>query len=172
MAEKAQLYSPTVIDAVAECLRSFYWYKNDLRSFLIRAGIPQTIVGQLNFDTYKRDIARTLLDGIAREHSKKPLLDKLIDALVEQNERFPHLAKEDDGQRLVKDAYDALCTLKELLGKNSVVDRAERAKQEQRTEAVRAAHVLHERQAALVGLNTRFMTRVRLLCDDDMFVHV
>jgi hypothetical protein len=164
MSDKAQIYSVPVIDAVAECLRTFYWYKNDLRSFLLRAEIPQQIVGQLNWDGLKRDIARSLLDGISREHSKKPLLDKLIDALVEQNERFPHLARQDDGARLVQDAYSALTTLKGLLGKQSVVDRAERAKREHRTESARSGDVVRQRQAELSGLNARF---VALLVSND-----
>lgn len=157
MSDKAQIYSVPVIDAVAECLRTFYWYKNDLRSFLLRAAIPQQIVGQLNWDGLKRDIARSLLDGISRDPSKKIMLDKLIEALVEQNERFPHLARQDDGPRMVQDAYSALTTLKGLLGKQSVVDRAERAKREHRTESARTEDVVRQRQATLSGLNARFM---------------
>lgn len=157
MSGRAQVYSPAVIDAVGECLRTFYWYKNDLQSFLKRAGIPPNLVAQLPWATeVKRECVRILLDGLSREASRKVYIDKLIDSLVEQNERFPHLAKEDDGERMVKDAREASSNLKSLLGKHSVVDRAERARQENRTEAARSAQVLQSRQAALDGLNRRF----------------
>jgi hypothetical protein len=36
------MYAPVVLDAVVEALTKAYWYKGDLRSFLVRAGEPSS----------------------------------------------------------------------------------------------------------------------------------
>lgn len=151
-------YTPVVLDALADCLRTLYWYKNDLRSFLIRAGVPKPVVNSLSWSGYKRSIIAELLDRLASNPaSGMPILRRLVGAVVEQDEKFAHLAKLDDGRRKVADARTAVRHLKDLLGTRTVVERAEQARRENRTETERAAAELREREIVLAGLNNRFL---------------
>ena len=61
-----KVYSPAVMDAVCDCLRTCHWFKKELRSFLNRAGVPVNVVANLPWDAHKRDIARTLVDFLAQ----------------------------------------------------------------------------------------------------------
>lgn len=161
-------YAPVIWDAVFECLRTVYWYQEDLRSFLTRAGVPSGLVACLPWGrgTYKRTIARQLVDQLAADPARgMPVIDKLIDSLVEMNEQLPHLARLDDGKRKVEEGRQALRTLKELIGRQCVAERAERARQEARTEAERAREQQVQRQKDLAVLNKRFSTLCKCKAD-------
>lgn len=56
-----KVYPASVIDALGESLRCLYWYKDDLRSFLTRAGLPRSIVAPLDWSSHKRVVVRELL---------------------------------------------------------------------------------------------------------------
>jgi restriction endonuclease len=86
-----------------------------------------------------------------------PILERIVDSLVELNESFPHLARLEDGRRKVDDARRALRTLKELLSKENLVLRAERARRELRTEAERSREQAERRRADLKSLSDRFL---------------
>lgn len=151
-------YSPAVIDALAECLRTVYWFKNDLKSFLLRVGVEPRTMSALPWGGYKRHAIRALLDQLSAEPaSGKPILDKLLDGIVEQGDDFPHLARLDDGKRRVADARAAVRHLKDLLGTVTVAERATQARLERRTEAERAAGQARARRADLAQLNERFV---------------
>lgn len=155
-----KLYTPVVLDALVECLRTAYWYHADLRSFLARAGVPPGILAALPWSggTFKRVIARTLVDRLAADPlTGMPILEHLIDSVVEFDEEMPHLARLDDGKKKVEDARSAVRRLKDLLGRETVAARAERARQEQRTEAERTRNELLRRQEDLRQLNDRFL---------------
>jgi restriction endonuclease len=163
-----KVYASIVLDAVVECLRTVYWFQEDLRSFLARAGVPAGLVACLPWGrgTYKRTIARRLVDQLAAEPARGMLvIDKLIDSLVEMDEQLPHLGRLDDGKRKVEEGRQALRGLKELLGRQSLAERAERARQEARTEAERAREQQVRRQKDLAALNTRFATLCKYEAD-------
>lgn len=152
-----KVYSPQVFEALAECVRTIYWYKSELQSFLIRCGIPRDQVARLDW-SYKRNAVRQLLDDLAaRKASGTRLVDALIGGVVEQDEAFPHLAKLDDGKAKVNDARQAVRRLKDLLGQQTVVARAEAARTERRTEAERQHAERRQRVEDLSKLKTRFM---------------
>lgn len=151
-----KVHSPAVLHALGEALRNVYWYKPDLRSFLARAGVPESILSQLDWTASKRDIVRKLLDGLARRPlGGTDLISKLLDSVVEQDE-FPHLARLDDGARKVADAEAAISNLRNLLGRTSVVERADRARAEKRTESEHRKSQLVARQESMAGLSDEF----------------
>lgn len=153
-----KVYPPTVLDSLGESLRVVYWYKDDLRSFLVRAGVPERIVRDLPWGGYKRGVVRALLDLLARNPaSGTPLLTKLIESVVEQDESFPHLARLPDGLRLVAEARSAVRTLKDILGHQTVAERAAVARSERRTEARRAQAELVQRKSDLRELHQEFL---------------
>jgi hypothetical protein len=152
-----KVHSPAVLDALAEALRCLYWYKGDLRSFLGRAGVPADVLARLDWaNENKRELIRQTLDALSRRPDRgTSILSKLLDAVVEQDE-FPHLARLDDGERKVRDATRAMARLRELLGRESVAERAERAKAERRTEAERRRTDLAVRQESIASLASEF----------------
>ena len=57
---------PGMITALKETLRSAFWYKSDLRRFLLNCGVNQRLIGQLNWeDEYKRILISQLIDGMS-----------------------------------------------------------------------------------------------------------
>lgn len=137
-----------------------YWYTSDLKSFLIRCGVSSTRVSALDW-TYKRSAVRELLDELAAQGAAgTPLVKALIGAVVEQDDTFPHLSKltgKVEGKVLVKEALAAVRTLKNLLGNQAVVDLAEAARAENRTEAERRRSETATRAQALSKLKQRFL---------------
>lgn len=156
----AKVYQAPVYDALAECLRTVYWYTDDLKSFLIRCGVSPERVASLDW-TYKRNAVRNLVDELAAQGvAGMPLVKALIGGVVEQDERFPHLAKltgKVEGRAKVKEARAAVRALKELLGAKAVVDHAQAARAENRTEAERKRVELAARVASLASLKQRFI---------------
>jgi hypothetical protein len=151
-------YRPSVLDALVECLSAVYWYKQDLRSFLVRAGVPRDQVDGLPWaTTYKRAVARTLIDQLASDPIRgTAALDRLIDAVVEIPDSLEHLARLDDGRRKVEDARSALRRLRTLLGTETAAERADKARCERRTEAQRAVQQRQERVRDLESLDREF----------------
>ena len=153
-----KVYAPAVIDALGEALRALYWYKDDLRSFFVRAGVPRAVVSQLDWGANKRAIVRDLLDGLASQAGGgTEVISKVLDAVVEQDD-FSHLSRLEDGERKADDARRALQRLKDLLGRESVAERAERARAEKRTEAENRRTAAAERQSAVAELAAEFAT--------------
>ena len=94
-------FSPHVLDAIVEALRTAYWYKDDLRSFLLHAGVPSPRIAALSWGpgTYKRTIARQLVGDLAAEPSTgMPVLQNLVDSRVELDGEFKHLSRRGQGQ--------------------------------------------------------------------------
>lgn len=97
-------------DALFEALAVFYWRKRDLESFLrghLR-DFPE-LLAPLDFSGYKRSVAGDLVGLLRRDEDRYQGL--VIDLLVELSkfdERFPRLAREEDGARLVDAAQSAL----------------------------------------------------------------
>ena len=152
----AKVYSPQVFDALAESLRLIYWFTDDLRSFLVRCGVPRDHIARLDWK-YKRTAVRELLDDLAEQGGAgTALVASLIGGVVEQDERFPHLARLDDGKAKVRAAVEAVRALKELLGHQTVVSHVEAARAEKRTEAERRREETQQRASALAGLAQRF----------------
>ena len=156
----AKVYPPQVFEALSECLRTVYWYTDDLKSFLIRCGVPRARVAALDW-TYKRTGVRELLDELASQGAAgTPLVKALIGAVVEQDDTYPHLSKltgKVEGKSLVKEARAAVRALKDLLGDQAVVDHAEAARAENRTEVERRRSETAARAQALAKLKQRFM---------------
>ncbi len=155
-----KIYAPAVLDSVAACLRTVYWFQNDLKSFLVRAGVPTGLVSNLPWgpNTYKRTIVKLLVDRLASYPVRgTPVVERLIDSLVEMDESLPHLARLVDGKQKAHDGACALRSLKDLIGRQTIAERVERARQDARTESERAQAERAQRQSDLSDLNTRFL---------------
>lgn len=150
-------YAPHVLTAIAESLRLSYWYRNDLKSFLLRVGVPPEAVRGLPWTESKRAIVGELLDTLSGKPGSMEIVDRIVGGLVEQDENFPHLRRLEDGRAKAADALAAVRKLKEILGTQTVAQRAEEARRLKRTEAERSAAEAAKRQQDLAGLNEEFL---------------
>lgn len=60
-----RVLDPGMITALKETLRSAFWYKKELRRFLLNCGVNQGLIAQLDWSQYKIDIISHLVDGMS-----------------------------------------------------------------------------------------------------------
>lgn len=103
--------NPAAIIALKEALTHIYWYKNQLRSFLINTFANPSILSNVNWENYKRTIIDSIVETLARNESKyKDELLRLFTAVASIND-FSHLEYLEDGKEKAlraKKAVEAL----------------------------------------------------------------
>ncbi len=105
--------NPDALVALENALAAIYWYKNDLRTFLERSLGGQYLVGSLNWDGYKRDVARSLVERLSKAEDSTPLIDLMM--AVAAFDDFTHLEHLDDGPVKVRAAKQAVGALRHLV---------------------------------------------------------
>lgn len=155
-----QRLSEPAWDALFEALAVFYWRKRDLENFLrghLR-DFPE-LLAPLSFDGYKRSVAAELVGLLRRDEDRyQGLVIDLLVELAKFDERFPRLAREEDGARLVAAARSALADVKVVVDTYSAEALA-RAQVRADIEA-EAADSAHRRShaAVLTELHQDFMS--------------
>ena len=141
----AKKINPATIQSLTEALSFAYWYKNDLRAFLITALPDNNLIPQLDWSegNYKRDAVRQLMRAMASRAEYNE--DLLTLALATADIGDPkHLKKLDDNGKQYKAASIAIRDLNEKVAsfrasREEEVE-SERRKQEERARAeLRAA---------------------------------
>ena len=126
--------NPAAINALKEALTLVYWYKRDLRDFLIHALDHPEIVGRLNWDDYKRNIVDELVEFLAR--NQEQYLDDLLNLImgVASIEDFSHLERLDEGQSKASRARKAVTALRKLSQPHRDMIEERRAREKRREE--------------------------------------
>jgi hypothetical protein len=106
-----KMIAPAAINALTEALTNIYWYKSELRSFIMNTISDSSILVKLNWEEYKRNIASTLVNFLARHQDtyQNDLL-KLITEVTKIDD-FTHLERLEDGKKkalLAKKSVEAL----------------------------------------------------------------
>jgi hypothetical protein len=148
--------SPTAINGLKEALTYIYWYKRDLRSFLVNTLSDTRILGRLNWDDYKRNIVDQLVNFLARNQDKylDDLLN-LIKAVCAIND-FSHLRRLEDGDEKARRADSAVKALRKLSQTHIQLFEEKRKADERRDEysdQIEQVRALHNK---LDQLNTRY----------------
>jgi hypothetical protein len=96
------------INALKEALSAIYWYKSDLRSFLLAVISDNELLSRINWEDYKINICGNLVNymQLHEETYQKDLL-KLISEIV-KIENFSHLEKFDGGHEKAQKARSAV----------------------------------------------------------------
>ena len=152
----SQTIAPAAINALKEALWAIYWYKNDLRHFLIHAVDDQAVLGRVNWDDHKRNIVAAVIEYLARNQPRyqTTLLNLMVE--VSRLEDFSHLARLDDGAVKAKRAKESVAALKLLVTPHADMIEEERAAQKRREQGKQdAARNLGVRQA-LEGLQQEY----------------
>ena len=89
--------SPAAINALKEALSTAYWFKSDLKRFLITALGPGFVVNKLDWEDNKRNIVGNLVDSLARDEARyqATLIQLMKD--VAAIDDFSHLERLDAG---------------------------------------------------------------------------
>lgn len=139
-------------DALFEALAVFYWRKRDLENFLrghLR-DFPE-LLAPLSFAGYKRSVAADLVGLLRRNEDRyQGLAIDLLVELAKFDERFPRLAREEDGARLVTAARSALEDVRAVVGTYSAEAEA-RAKLRADIEAEAADSAQRRSHAVVLG---------------------
>lgn len=98
-----------------EALSNIYWYKDDLRSFLDKCIYDKSILVNLNWDNYKRQIVSDLVD-ILYKNQEEYLGDlrRIVNEVCNMNS-FVHLEQLEDGYKKSQRAKEAVKALKDIV---------------------------------------------------------
>lgn len=103
--------SAAALHCLKEALTFAFWYKNDLRSFLINVITDSRILAKVNWEDRKRNIVSSIINYMGKNESQyqSDLLHLMSE--VSQMTDFTHLLNLDDGkskEQLAKQAVGAL----------------------------------------------------------------
>ncbi len=109
---KNRKLNPVAIIALKEALTSIYWYKKDLRSFLINTLENTSILGTVNWEDYKRNIVDRLVETLVRNEDR--YRDDLIQLCtsVAAMDDFNHLEYLDGGKEKAAHARKSVNALR------------------------------------------------------------
>lgn len=147
-------------DALTEALATFYWYKDDLKTFLYRQlNDHHDVLARLDFGLSKRQIASSLTGVLARDERRyQPVAIELLVTLSKFDATFSRLAGLEDGAAKVERARSAHAALLHVIGDHvDLVEERQRLKSELEEHAQRnAARRSHD--AVLTELHEEFFT--------------
>jgi hypothetical protein len=141
--------SPIALQSLQEALTHIYWYKQDLKRFLVAGLGGTTLVNRVNWDNPKRQIVTDLMTILCSDQDKYLGELRFIMKEVSEFRDFGHLEKLDDGKRKAIEARQAVKKLHELVEThdNAVTEQKEATKRRQEEAAK-----LSNKKAALAGL--------------------
>jgi len=106
-----KVIAPAAINALTEALTNIYWYKSELRSFIINTISDPSVLSKLNWKDYKRNIVSILVNFLARhQNTYHNDLLKLMSEVCKIND-YSHLERVEDGKKkaiIAKKSVEAL----------------------------------------------------------------
>ena len=154
-----RVIAPAAINALKQALTHVYWYKSDLRSFLLNTISNPRILSRLNWDDYKRNIVTTLVEFLARDQDKyQGDLLRLISEVTRMRD-FTHLRRLEDGddkEQRAKEAVKALFKLSKdhqaLVDEQKEIEERRRRNLEKRLRSEGVRERLEQLQEEYFGL--------------------
>jgi hypothetical protein len=147
--------STQAILALQEALAVIYHFKKDLRRFLETCGVERSLLSQVDWNEYKRQIVADIFELLLTDQNLSlPVLTSLCRDVAAMD-NFSHLARLEDGPRKVAAAQAAVAELRRL------VDRHETQEEEERLAAERRQR-LRDRETKLGAFQTK-LAQIRSL---------
>ena len=133
--------------ALAEALRTYYWFKSDFQT-LVRGRFAEAddALAAVNFDGTKRTATGELVRALRLKEKKyQPVVIDALVALSEVDPEFPHLARLDDGSARVAEAKAAYDAVRTVIGEYSELAASREAvrREAEKTIARESARRLH-----------------------------
>lgn len=130
-----KIVAPAAINALTEALTNIYWYKKELRSFILNTISDPSILSALNWEDYKRNIVSTLINHLARnqEFYQNDIL-KLMNEVCKLND-FSHLERVEDGKEKANVAKKSVEALRQLMRGHQDLIEQQKQQEDLRTKA-------------------------------------
>ena len=142
--------SPTAVQALQEALTHIYWYKGDLKHFLV-VGLGGTVlVNRINWDNPKRQIIGDLMEILCGDQEKYLGELRFLMKEVSEFRDFTHLERLEDGKRKAAEARQTVRKLHDLVQTHDKVVTEEREAADRRREEMAK---LSGRKAVAAGLD-------------------
>ncbi len=127
--------APSALIALQDALTSVYWYKKDLRSFLISVIEDPIVLSGLNWNDFKRNIVRDLVTYLGKNQDR--FLEDLIRLMVEVSRinDFTHLERLEDGKAKAQYARIAVEALRKVTANHVSIAQDIRDAEKRRLEA-------------------------------------
>lgn len=124
--------APAALNALKEALTNIYWYKSDLRSFIMNTVNDTNILAKLDWNDYKRNIVTLLVNYLARNQDtyQNDLL-RLMSEVI-KIEDFSHLSRLEDGAEKAKKAKESVNALRTLVKEHFDLLEKQRISEEKR----------------------------------------
>ena len=127
--------SIVAIQALKEALSVIYWYKSELRSFLLQSLSDPSVLSRLNWGDYKRNIVSSLISHLSKHQDiYQPDLIRLMVEVCEIND-YSHLTKLEDGEKKARIALNAVKALRTQLKGHQDIATEEQKAEERRVDA-------------------------------------
>lgn len=104
--------TPAALVALKEALIHIYWYKKDLKIFLLESLSRNIDINSMNWDLTKRELCSLIIDRLVQQNKTESLLQ--LTENICQFENFQHLMHLEDGANKARIARDAVIYLREL----------------------------------------------------------
>jgi hypothetical protein len=129
----AKKIAPAAIIALEDALTNLYWYKSDLRSFLTATLGNPGLLARLNWQDYKRNIVRTLVDFMAKhEEEYQGDFIRLLSE-VSRVDDFSHLERLEGGAEKAANARASVLALRKLThGHDSLLEEQKKFEERRR----------------------------------------
>lgn len=154
--------SPVALQALQEALTHIYWYKQDLKRFLVAGLGGTTLVNRINWDNPKRQIVTDLMSILCSDQDKYLGELRFIMKEVSEFRDFSHLEKLDDGKPKAREARQAVQKLRKLVETHdtAVTEQKEAIKRRQEEAAKRC-----NQTAILAGLEEIKLRYIALIME-------
>lgn len=130
-----KIIAPVAINALKEALTSIYWYKSDLRSFIMNTISDSSLLARINWEDYKRNIVANIIDFLSnhQETYQNDLLKLIVEVI--KIDDFSHLRRLEDGKEKEEHAKNAVVALKKLTIQHYDLMEEEKKKEQKRKKA-------------------------------------
>lgn len=130
-----KIIAPVAINALKEALTSIYWYKSDLRSFIMNTISDSSLLARINWEDYKRNIVANIIDFLSNQQEtyQNDLLKLMVEVI--KIDDFSHLRRLEDGKEKEEHAKNAVVALKKLTIQHYDLMEEEKKKEQKRKKA-------------------------------------
>jgi len=142
--------SAIAIQQLKEALCNIYWYKSDLKSFLISCINNKEVLIGANWDNYKRQIVSDIIDELASDQEKYLGDIRRLLHEVSRMENFRHLEQLDDGRKKAERARVSVLELKQMI---EDYDQKKREEDEIKKKRIENQEKIRKSQAVLTRLD-------------------
>ncbi|RUS48258.1 restriction endonuclease [Cohnella sp. AR92] len=137
--------SALAIQYLKEALNNIYWYKSDLKSFLVSCINDKSAINNSNWTLYKRQIISDVIDDLMSNQEKHLGDIRRIFYEVSRMENFRHLEHLDDGKRKAERARESVLELRKMIENHDQKIKEEeeiRKKRQENMEKIRSSQAV------------------------------